>query len=331
MLRIVLFVAVVLSSSLVEAQEWAKKMFDGQAHDFGNVARGATVEYQFELSNLYQEDVHISGVRSSCGCTTPKILNDTLKTYEKGAILATFNTRSFLGQRSATLTVTIDKPFFAEVQLRVKGYIRSDIVLTPGGVELGSVDYGSPVEKTVEIAYAGRGNWKILDVKPASDYLEASVEETARSSSRVAYRLTVRLKDDAPAGYIKEQLILVTNDVRAKEFPVDIEGRVVSELTVSPASLFLGALAPGQKATKQLVVQGKKPFKIVAMGCEEPGFEFKTSDTSRPVHLVPVTFVAGTSPGKKTYRITIETDSGATQELTAYCQVVAPKDQVAEK
>ena len=50
-----------------------------------------------------------------------------MKTYEKGAIVATFNTNSFHGQRGATLTVIIDKPFYAEVQLHVRGYIRSDV------------------------------------------------------------------------------------------------------------------------------------------------------------------------------------------------------------
>ena len=80
--------------------------------------------------------VHISGVRASCGCTTPSISKDTLKTWETGAIIAKFNTDSFLGKKSATLTVTIDKPFYAEVQLNVAGYIRSDIVFNPGAVRL---------------------------------------------------------------------------------------------------------------------------------------------------------------------------------------------------
>ena len=42
-----------------------------------------------------------------------------------------------------TLTVTIDKPFYAQVQLHVSGDIRSDVVFTPGSVQLGSVDEGT--------------------------------------------------------------------------------------------------------------------------------------------------------------------------------------------
>ena len=50
-----------------------------------------------------------------------RVVNPSLKTYEEGSIHATFNTPSFLGQRGATLTVMFDKPFYAQVQLHVKG------------------------------------------------------------------------------------------------------------------------------------------------------------------------------------------------------------------
>jgi len=40
----------------VSAQDWAKAMFSEARHDFGIVARGAKVEYQFTIENLYEED-----------------------------------------------------------------------------------------------------------------------------------------------------------------------------------------------------------------------------------------------------------------------------------
>jgi len=63
-----------------QAQEWAEKMFTARSYNFGNIARGAKAEYAFELTNLYLEDVHIASVRVTCGCTTPRIERDTLKT-----------------------------------------------------------------------------------------------------------------------------------------------------------------------------------------------------------------------------------------------------------
>ncbi len=320
-------------AGLAQGQEWARKMFETTSHDFGNVARGAKVEYLFKFHNPYKEDVHIVDVRSSCGCTTPRALNDTVKTYDESAVVAAFNTRTFLGQRSATLTVVIDKPFYAEVQLQVSGYIRRDIVIHPGEVDLGTVDQGSPAEKQISISYAGRSDWQILDVKAGSPYLETQLLETRRDSGQVAYDLKVFLKPDAPSGSINEQLVLLTNDQRSPEVPLDVAGRVVAELTVSPASILMGVLEPGQKATKQLVIKAKRPFRITGITCDDECFDFKTPETAKPMHVVPITFVAGDKTGKVAQKIRVTTDLGedVVAEFSAYAQIVTPDKKPLER
>ena len=101
--------------------------------------------------------------------------------------------------------------------------------------------------------------------------------------------------------------------------PLEVRGRVVSPLTISPASLFLGVLDPGQAVTKQLVVKGNKPFKVLNVKCDGAGFEFKPpADEPKNLHFIPVTFTAGENPGKITQDIEIETDLG--DGATAKCQ-----------
>ena len=112
-------VMVVAIATPALGQNWTTKMFETTSHDFGTVTRGEPAEFAFVLENVYVEDVHISAVRASCSCTTPEIKVATLKTHQKGAIVAKFDTAAFLGAKGATLTVTFDKPFFAEMQLQV--------------------------------------------------------------------------------------------------------------------------------------------------------------------------------------------------------------------
>ncbi len=56
------------------AQDWAKKLFTVTSHDFGTVASGAKTEFRFPIKNVFVEELHISGIRSSCGCTTPTLV-----------------------------------------------------------------------------------------------------------------------------------------------------------------------------------------------------------------------------------------------------------------
>lgn len=322
---IVTLVVLLCAASATRADDWAGKMFEARDHDFGAVARGAKTEFQFVITNVYEEDVHIAGVRSSCGCTTPRVSHETLKTYEKGAIIASFDTRGHLGQKSATLTVTFDKPFYAEVQLNVSGYIRSDVVFNPGEVDFGTIRPGGTAEKKVEVNYAGRSDWQITGIKTAHDYLEAEVVETKREGGQVAYELVVKLKDNAPKGYLNEQVMLLTNDRKSDRMPIEITGRIAADLTVSPSSLSLGTLRPGQKVTKKLVVRGSGPFRILNVNCEDPAFEFATDDSEKPLHMIPVTYTAGTEPGKFNCKIEVETslNDGLKADCLAHVQVVA--------
>jgi Protein of unknown function (DUF1573) len=318
---------IVLSASTLFAQDWAKKMFKVTDHDFGTCARNARAEYEFVFENLYLEDVHIAGVRTSCGCTTPSVINPTIKTYEKGAILAHFNTDRFSGQRAATLTVTIDKPFYAEVQLHIKGYIRSDVDIKPGSVQMGEVDQGTPVDQKVSINFGSSSQWRIESIKSANPYIKAQAVETSRGNGQTNYDLKVHLEPNAPVGYINDYLTLVINDDRGTQIPVLVEGRVDAGITVSPAALFMGVVQPGQKVTKLLIVKSKKPFKILAVNCDEKSFEFDISaeDAPKTLHQIPVTFVAGADMGKVVKTIKIETDQGKfTPELSAYAVVAKP-------
>ncbi len=323
MLRNLVMVVMILglAAQVASAQDWAKKMFNVTSHDFGVVARGANAEYAFEVQNLYEEEVHIAAVRSSCGCTTPKITKQDLKSWEKSEIIAVYNTRSFLGKKSATLTVVIDKPYYAEVQLNVTGFIRSDVVFSPGMVDFGTVDQGQWGEAKVAINYAGREDWRILDVRSANTFFEVALSQATRSGGRVDYEMLVRLKPDTPAGYLHDQLIIITDDQQMQSIPLPVEGRVISPLTVSPASLVLGNVQPGQTVQKQLVVRGNQPFRILNVKCDDDCFQFKTTDDVKQIHLVPVTFTAGSEPGQITKKIQIETDLG--QSAVAQCIATA--------
>jgi hypothetical protein len=310
-------------------QDWARKMFPVTEHDFGTVARGAKTEYRFVFENLYLEDVHIASAYSSCGCTSVRIETPLVKTYEKGAVVAKFNTDTSSGARGATLTVVIDKPFYAEVQLHDNGFIRTDVEVQPGSVQFGSIDQGTGYSQTATINYAGgRSDWQITDVKSDSPYITAKVAETGRNDyGQTTYSLKVNVDKNAPAGYLNDHLMLVTNDGDQK-IPVLVEGRVMPGITVSPSALFMGVVKPGQKVTQRLVVTSKKPFKILSITCDDKSFQFEQpkDDASSKVHQIPVTFVAGTDAGKVVKTIKIKTDQGEmTPELAAYAVVAASK------
>ncbi len=295
------------------AQDWAKAMFDQTTHDFGVVARGAKVEHRFTIENVYEEDVHIASVESSCGCSTPKVSRNLLKTWEKAELAVNIDTRGFLGRKDATIKVLFDQPYTAEVQIHVHTYIRSDIVVQPGAVSFGSVMQGAGAKQTLAVTYAGRDDWRIAKVECTNPSIEAGVVETSRTPGKVGYSLSVQLRPEAPPGYLHDQLVLVTNDydVRAGRVPVTVEGLIVSALSVRPSPLMMGVAENGRPVTRNLVVQGRAPFRILSVKSTDERFRCKPSDESKTAHVLPVTFLDDDLPaasGRISAKLHIETD-----------------------
>ncbi len=297
----------VLAGSPAWGQSWASKMFPVKKHNFGTVARGAKAEYAFEFKNLYKETIHVAGVRVSCGCTSAKVTQATVPSLETSSILATFNTRSFVGQRGATITVIIDRPYYAEVQLRVDGYIRSDVVFDPGEIDFGSIDAGQSSEQHIRVTYAGRSSWSIQDVRSANEHIEVELSDALREPGRVIYEMVVRLKPTAPVGYFQDQLVLVTDDRYQGQVTLAMRGHVVSPLTVTH-DLVLGTVTSGETVTRNLVVRAKQPFRIVAIECDDDRIACQAPGQSKKVHVVPIKFHAGTKSGDFRAAITIRTD-----------------------
>lgn len=302
------FCLVTLSTGVLSAVEWADKMFPVKKHDFGSVAVAAKTEFRFPFKNLYVEDIHVSSVRASCGCTTPIIEDQTLKTGETGHILARFNTGSFFGKKGATLTVVIDKPYYAEVQLRVDGYIRRDIVFAPGQIEFGSAVEGQPMQTDVDVSYAGRNDWRILEIESPNPHVSATFEETKRYGSNVGYKLRVVFDGKAELGLTRTNLVVVTNDRAMPRVPLEVSYEIRPAVIVSPQVVTLGTLKPGEVSSQRLVVRSDKPFLLTNVEAKGYQIDFEPATEPKTVHVLPLKITAGNQPGATNDPLVVSTD-----------------------
>jgi len=302
-------VALLFTSSIVQAQDtaWAEKMFEKMSHDFGVVAKGADARYRLAITNKYVQTVHISNVRTSCGCASASASVDTLQSRETGYIDISMDTRRFENEKKSTVIVTLDAPLYAEIRIPVQVFIRTDVVLIPGAAEFGAVPRGKDQDRKISVAYAGRNDWQIKNVINKNSHLEARVVETSRSNGRVNYDLHVHLKPGAPIGDLRDQIVLVTDDPSAPQIPVLVEARVEAEFTVNPDVVSFGVLNPGEKKTMNVVVRGRKPFNIEKIESEKisGAFEVRLPQDARVIHVLPLTFTAPADGGTVNEEFTI--------------------------
>ena len=285
-------------------------LFKTTNHDFGTVARAAKTEFRFTFDNPYNQTIQVRSVRTSCGCTTPIVETESVPPGGRGSILAKFNTGTHTGSRSATLTVTIDKPTFGEIQLHVKGYIRSDVVFQPGEATFGNIMQGA--SKTIEVGvdYAGKPAWQINKVTAGDSFITVVPTEVSRQNGRIRYALSVSISGDAPAGPLESELVVHTNDRNLTTVPLRLVANIAPEISVSPQTLSLGEVNEGAPIKQLIVLKGHQPFVIKSVESEEFEIEWKLNEESKILHALPLVIRPKASEfGKETKgKITFGTD-----------------------
>ncbi len=273
------------------AQSWTQQAIPlaQRSHDFGAVARAAATEHRFEIRNTHQQKMHIRSVRTSCGCTTPIIETEWVEPGQVGIILARFNTGTHTGQRGATITVTIDQPIYTEIQLNVKGYIRSDVVFTPGEANFGIVPEGDSKQTEIFLDYAGRSDWAITKVSTPNELISATAEEVSRENGRVRYKISIKLSENTPVGFLQSQLVLNTNDRRLMNVPLRLFADIQPPLSISPKSVALGPLKLGESVQKRFLLKSDKPFKVTDVTSQDMDVAFEPTTEPKPVQFLNVT------------------------------------------
>lgn len=90
-----------LEASLVDGTEMTFKYTD---HNFGTVASGSDVSYEFEYVNTGKAPLIINNVSTSCGCTTPEWTREPVPSKGRGKIKVKYDSNR-IGSFSKTITV----------------------------------------------------------------------------------------------------------------------------------------------------------------------------------------------------------------------------------
>src|SRR5262245_59283262 len=257
-----LFLLAWYSPAPAQDPQWAQKMFEKLDHDFGIVPSGADLKYRLKITNKYQQQVHILGVASSCGCTAAKPLKDTLASEESTYLDISMDTRRIQQLKETSLTVTFDQPLYAQVRIPVKAYVNPDVLLSPGAAQFGAIPRGKDELRRIGIVYAWRGKSAITDAVSKNPNVGVKLVETRRDSFTIHYELHVTIKGSAPLGELRDQVTLATDDPANPSIPVLVEARVEPEFSISPELVPFGTLVPGQRKTLNIVARGKRPFTI---------------------------------------------------------------------
>lgn len=82
-----------------------KLQFEKETHDFGTIAQGTPVSYEFKFKNTGNEPLILSNVQASCGCTTPEWAKTPVLPGKTATIKAGYNAAA-MGAFNKSITIT---------------------------------------------------------------------------------------------------------------------------------------------------------------------------------------------------------------------------------
>jgi Protein of unknown function (DUF1573) len=301
------------TSALAQSPSWVSAVFPERSFDFGTVARGSKVRHAFKLVNSTGHDIHIADWRTKCGCTDVRVGTRDIPPGTQTVIEATVDTTKFQGYKASGLVLVLDKPSYAEVDLNLNCFIRSDVLLNPGQVDFGIVPRGSKQTVALSLTYAGaQPDWAVSKMQTVSALVTAQLRELSRSpGGQVQYQLTATLDPGAPPGFFKDEVALLTNDPSSPRIPITVSATIQAAVTVSPSILNLGRVRAGQEVKKTILVRSSQnqPFKITEVKSASGDITAASlPDQARPLQSVAITFKAPSQQGPFNTVLEIATD-----------------------
>ncbi len=121
MKKIVIIALIAIVGFAQQAKAQAKMEFKAETIDYGEIAKGSDGVRVFEFTNIGDQPLIISQVKSSCGCTVPKKPNGPVAPGESSTIEVKYDTKR-VGPIRKTVTVYSNAELPIK-SLKIKGKI----------------------------------------------------------------------------------------------------------------------------------------------------------------------------------------------------------------
>jgi len=229
--------------------------------DFGSVEQGTPVTYVFGLRNTGDAVLHISQVKSSCGCTAAVVSASDVPPGDEARVVASLDTGRIVGRTTKVLSVYSDDPQVPVAALTLTGEVLADLAVSPNPVYLGRLRRGETASREVVIR-PGRpgGTATVRSVGGELEGLQTRLEVAPDGSQR----LQIALAGNTPLGRFSRELRLQTTSMRQPEIVLPVFGSIEGDVVVLPSQVSFGVASSGASPERRVLIRnrGLQPLNV---------------------------------------------------------------------
>ncbi len=246
-------------------------VFEQPIHDFGEVKRGAPVEYSYIFTNTGAETLQVLEVKPGCGCTTAGTWDKEVPAGKTGRIPVQFNSAGFSGAVHKTVTVTFNDPAQSNVVLQLTGKVWTPVEVNPPSVFFQYAEEGTNSEsRTIRI------------VNNEKEPLALEPPQWTNANFRVAlktvkegreFSIEVATVPPMAEGTVNVPLSFKTSSKELPVINIPVTGVSRPAVMVSPTQIVLPAVPLATEFRPGVSIQclGGAGLKLSEPGCSVPG------------------------------------------------------------
>jgi hypothetical protein len=251
-----------------------KIQFNTPVYDFGKISAGEIVKYSFIFTNVGDQQLIITNVQPSCGCTAASDWTREIEPGKIGMIPIQFNSANFGGPIAKMVTVVCNDKTQRAVYLQIKGTIWKPIEVTPAYAVI-----NVPPEST-----GGSATVKILNNmeealtlgKPEVNQPGFAVEIKTTQPGK-QYELIVSTVPPLKPGNVQAEIKIPTSATNAPTLTVRTWSNVQPALSILPAQVTLPASPLANKLAPVVTIINNttNPLALTEPGVTIPGVDFQ--------------------------------------------------------
>lgn len=283
---------VLMLFGVLAVQAQAVIQFDKDTHNFGEILEeNGPVKFKFEFTNMGTAPLIVSGVKASCGCTTPGWTREPVLPGKRGFIEAQYNPQNRPGSFRKSLTVSSNnsggnKVIYIQGNVTPKPRSLAETLPTKIGnmkirtrtFNLGHMTNNNTSSKSFDVYNDGDQPFSIVNVD-APDFVTVSfIPESIQPKGSGKIVVTYDPAKKSELGYVRDKLTVTTNEADMPVKKLNVIATIKEyfppmspeELAQAPQMRFektvieFGSVSAGEPVSGEFTFtnNGKKPLNI---------------------------------------------------------------------
>jgi hypothetical protein len=230
--------------------------------DFGTVAKGDKLEWNFEVKNTGNADLEIIAARPACGCTVSDF-DRVVKPGQTGKVHAVVDTTAFTGPIAKSVTVETNDPSTPTAQVTISAVVKPYVEAHPAGFVRFNLLQGNTESQVITLYSEEEEPFEIVKIDSPQEWLKveqlkvdpAQVITNVGRPGQNQYRVRVTAGGpEARLGPIAEKIRITTNSKHQPEYMLTVSGVVRPTFKVEPSGVNFGEVTPTESAATRTVV-----------------------------------------------------------------------------